>query len=154
MGETINFRDLLYATLIRSGNDGANLIAESVAGNIPNFVDAMNQAAAIIGCTNTHFANPSGLDNLDHYSTARDMALIAKEAMQNDLFRDIAKTFTYSLPRSNIRGSRVMIGTDSNWLNGAEDNEYYYPYATGLKPGIWTAPGTAMLDLRRKTASS
>ena len=101
----------------------------------------MNSAAALIGCTNTHFANPSGLDDLNHYTTAYDMALIAREAMKNDLFRDIVNTFTYSLPRSNIRGSRVMIGTDSNWLNNAEDNEYYYPYAIGIKTGYLDRAG-------------
>ena len=93
IGETINFKDLLYATMIRSGNDGANLIAETVAGSIPAFVDAMNQAATMIGCTGTHFTNPSGLDDINHYTTAHDMALIAREAMQNDLFRDIVSTF-------------------------------------------------------------
>jgi len=135
LGETINFTDLLYATMVRSGNDGARLIAETVAGNIDDFVDAMNKAAALIGCTNTHFVNPSGLDDINHYTTARDMAMIAMEAMKNDLFRDIVSTFTYSLPRSNLRGSRVLVGTDSNWLNGANDNQYYYPDAIGIKTG-------------------
>ena len=150
MGETINFKDLLYATMIRSGNDGARLIAESVAGSIPAFVDAMNQAASMIGCTSTHFANPSGLDDLDHYTTAHDMALIAREAMQNDLFRSIVDTFTYSLPRSNIRGSRVMVGTDANWLNAAEDNEYYYPYAIGIKTGYLDRAGYCYVGAAQK----
>ncbi|MBN1778213.1 MAG: D-alanyl-D-alanine carboxypeptidase [Clostridiales bacterium] len=141
LGETINFRDLLFATFVRSGNDGARLIAESVADSIPDFINAMNQAAAMIGCTSTHFANPSGLDDLDHYTTAHDMALIAQEAMKNELFRNIAKSFTYSLPRSNIRGSRVLVGTGSNWLNGAEDNEYYYPDAIGIKTGYLDRAG-------------
>ena len=149
-GETINFKDLLYATIVRSGNDGARLIAESVAGSIPAFVDAMNQAAAMIGCTNTHFANPSGLDDLNHYTTAHDMALIAKEAMQEELFRSIANTFTYSLPRSNIRGSRVLVGTDTNWLNGADDNEFYYPYAIGIKTGFINRSGYCYVGAAEK----
>ncbi len=150
LGETINFKDLLYATMIRSGNDGARLIAETIAGSIPAFADAMNQAAAIMGCTSTHFNNPSGLDDLDHYTTAHDMALIAKEAMQNDLFRDIASTFTYSLPRSNIRGSRVMVGTDTNWINGAEGNEFYYPYANGIKTGFLNRSGYCFVGSAEK----
>lgn len=150
LGETINFRDLLFATMVRSGNDGANLIAESVAGSIPAFVDAMNQAAVMIGCTNTHFANPSGLDDLNHYSTAHDMALIAREAMQNELFRSIVNTFTYSLPRSNIRGSRVLVGTDTNWLNATEDNEYYYPYAIGVKTGYLNRAGYCYVGAANK----
>ena len=140
-GESINFKDLLYATFVRSGNDGANLIAETLVGSISGFADMMNAAAAEIGCTGTHFMNPSGLDDIDHYTTARDMAKIAREAMQNDTFRDIAKTYTYSLPRSNLQGSRVLIGTDTNWLNNAEDNEFYYPYATGIKTGFLNRAG-------------
>ncbi|HPJ02572.1 MAG TPA: serine hydrolase [Candidatus Limiplasma sp.] len=150
LGETINFKDLLYATMIRSGNDGANLIAETVAGSVPAFVDAMNQAAAMIGCTGTHFTNPSGLDDINHYTTAHDMALIAKEAMKNDLFRDIVSTFTYSLPRSNIRGSRVMVGTDTNWLNAADDNEFYYPYAIGIKTGFLNRSGYCYVGAAQK----
>ncbi|MFH1880158.1 MAG: hypothetical protein ABIK64_05150, partial [Bacillota bacterium] len=97
--------------------------------------------AVTIGCTHTHFNNPSGLDDTDHYTTARDMAMITREAMQNELCRDIAKTYTYSLPRSNIQGSRVLVGADTNWLNGAEDNEYYYPYAIGIKTGFLNRAG-------------
>ena len=150
LGETINFTDLLYATMIRSGNEGARLIAESVAGSVTAFVDVMNEAAALIGCTSTHFVNPSGLDDLDHYTTARDMALIAQEAMKNDLFRDVVNTFTYSLPSSNLRGSRVLVGTDSNWLNGAEDNEYYYPYAIGIKTGYLDRAGYCYVGAAEK----
>ena len=150
VGETINFKDLLYATMVRSGNDGANLIAETLAGSVSAFPEIMNSAAATIGCTATHFANPSGLDDLDHYTTARDMALIAKEAMQNETFRDIAKTYTYSLPKSNIQGSRVLVGADTNWLNGAEDNEYYYPYAIGIKTGFLNRAGYCYVGAAEK----
>lgn len=150
VGETINFKDLLYATLVRSGNEGANLIAETLAGSVSAFPDIMNAAAARIGCTDTHFANPSGLDNLDHYTTARDMAKIAQEAMKNDLFRDIAKTYTYSLPRSNIQGSRVLVGADTNWLNGSEDNEFYYPYAIGIKTGFLNRAGYCYVGAAEK----
>ncbi|MFH1511781.1 MAG: serine hydrolase [Bacillota bacterium] len=141
VGETINFKDLLYAAMVRSGNEGANLIAETLIGSVSGFADVMNAAAVTIGCTHTHFNNPSGLDDTDHYTTARDMAMITREAMQNELFRDIAKTYTYSLPRSNIQGSRVLVGADTNWLNGAEDNEYYYPYAIGIKTGFLNRAG-------------
>ena len=150
VGETINFKDLLYATMVRSGNDGANLIAETLVGSVTGFADVMNAAAATIGCTNTHFANPSGLDNLDHYTTARDMAMITQEAMKNDIFRDIAKTFTYSLPRSNIQGSRVLVGTDTNWMNNTEDNEYYYPYAIGIKTGFLNRAGYCYVGAAQK----
>jgi len=150
VGETINFKDLLYATMVRSGNDGANLIAETLVGSVSGFADVMNQAAAKIGCTNTHFVNPSGLDDVNHYTTARDMALIAREAMKNETFRDIAKTYTYSLPRSNIQGSRVLVGADTNWMNNTEDNEYYYPYAIGIKTGFLNRAGYCFVGAAEK----
>ena len=141
VGESINFSDLLYATMIRSGNEGANLIAETISGNINDFVLTMNQAAAMYGCTNTHFVNPNGLHNPQHYSTARDMAKIAVAAMQNETFRDIVKTYNFSLPRSNIHRARVLISGADALLNPRDDNEYYYPYANGVKTGFHSSAG-------------
>lgn len=146
VGETINFADLLFATMVRSGNDGANLIAEAVAGDTYRFADLMNNAAAMYGCTNTHFANPSGLHDENHYTTARDMAIIARAAMENDMFRKIASTFSYTLPRSNLNRSRLLTGAASNWLNKNQEvtetsPSTYYPYAIGIKTGFTNAAG-------------
>lgn len=142
VGESINFKDLLYGTFIRSANEGANLIAESVAGNIPAFVDMMNQAAALYGCTSTNFVNPNGLHDDNHYTTARDMAKIAQAAMQNDTFRDIAKSYTYALPKSNLHRARVLTHSSRRFFNPSlEDNEYYYPYAIGIKTGYTSRAG-------------
>ncbi len=142
VGETITFEDLLFATMLRSGNEGANMIAEAISGNYNDFSLLMNQAAAMYGCTNTNFVNPSGLHNNDHYTTARDMAKIAQAAMQNDTFRAIAKTFSYNLPRSNLQRSRVLVSGSDALLNpNIADNEYYYPYATGIKTGFHNSAG-------------
>lgn len=142
IGESILFEDLLYATMIRSGNEGANLIAETISGSIPTFVDLMNEAAALLGCTSTHFANPHGLHDDNHYTTARDMALIAKAAMENELFRDMAKAYTYTLPRSNLHSSRVLTSTTRLFMNPSlDDNEYYYPGAIGIKSGNHSQAG-------------
>lgn len=142
VGESINFKDLLYGTFIRSANEGANLIAESVAGNIPAFVDMMNEAAALYGCTSTNFVNPNGLHDDNHYTTARDMAKIAQAAMQNDTFRDIAKSYTYALPKSNLHRARVLTHSSRRFFNPSlEDNEYYYPYAIGIKTGYTSRAG-------------
>ena len=73
-GEEIRFIDVLYGTMLVSGNDGANVIAETVSGSIPAFVDLMNSTAQMYGCTNTHFMNPHGYHDDNHYSTARDLA--------------------------------------------------------------------------------
>jgi len=141
-GETINFRDLLFATMLRSGNEGANLIAETLSGSINDFALLMNEEAAKYGCTDTHFMNPSGLHHNDHFSTARDMAKIAQAAMENETFRSIAKTYAYSLPKSNLKKARVLISGSDALLNpNIEDNDYYYKYATGIKTGYHSYAG-------------
>lgn len=146
VGETINFGDLLYATMVRSGNEGANLIAETISGDQYAFAQLMNEAAAMYGCTNTHFTNANGLHDDNHYSTARDMAKIARAAMENETFQKIAATYSYTLPRSNLRRSRLLTGASSNWLNKNQETteDYtstYYPYATGIKTGYHARAG-------------
>ena len=86
-GEELSYRALLYGTMLLSANDGCNVIAETVSGSIEAFVDLMNQYAELLGCTNTHFANPHGYHDDNHYTTARDLAIMAQAAMQIDLFR-------------------------------------------------------------------
>lgn len=135
-GEEIVVRDLLYGTMITSGNDGANVIAEYVSGSIPEFVNLMNQAASVYGMTNTHFANPHGFQDDTHYTTARDLATLAREAMKNDTFRDIAQTTSYTMPRTNEQRSRTV-----SLSRDIRANEYseYYSYATGIKTGTTNA---------------
>lgn len=155
VGETIRFEDLLFATMVRSGNEGANLIAETISGDVNTFAELMNQAAAMYGCTSTHFVNPNGLHDDNHYSTARDMARIAQAAMQNETFRQIAKTYTYSLPRSNLQRSRVLTGVSTNWLNMNQDTSegktsYYYEFATGIKTGFHSRAGYCYVGAAEK----
>lgn len=151
VGETIKFEDLLYATMVRSGNEGANLIAETISGDNASFAVLMNQAAALYGCTSTNFVNPSGLHDDNHYTTARDMAKIAQAAMQNETFRKIAKTYNYSLPRSNLHRARVLVSTSDAFLNpNREDNDYYYPYSTGIKTGSLSTAGYCFVGSAEK----
>lgn len=151
VGESINFQDLLYGTFIRSANEGANLIAESVSGSIDAFVAVMNEAAAMYGCTNTHFANPNGLHDDTHYSTVRDMAKLAQAAMQNETFRDIAKAYTYQLPASNVHRARVLTHSSRRFFNPSlEDNEFYYPYANGIKTGFHSRAGYCFVGSAEK----
>lgn len=137
-GEEINFKDLLYATMVRSGNDGANLIAETIAGSNIAFAQLMNQYATSIGCTGSNFVNPSGLHDENHYTTARDMAIIAREAMQNETFQDIAATYSYDLPKSNIYKKRNLTGRTFDFF-GDTTSSYYYSYANGIKTGFTDA---------------
>ena len=142
VGESINFKDLLYGTMVRSANEGANLIAETLYGSVPAFAEVMNEAAAMYGCTGTHFANANGLHDPNHYTTARDMAKIAQAAMQNETFRDIAKTYTYHLPASNLHSARVLTSSSRAFFNPSlEENDAYYPYAIGIKTGFTNAAG-------------
>lgn len=90
-GDRVSRRDLLYGILLPSGNDAANAAAVSVSGSISGFVKLMNDKAAELGLTNTHFATPSGLDAQGHYTTARELAKLTAYAMKNDVFRGIVK---------------------------------------------------------------
>lgn len=142
-GEEIRLIDVLYGTMLLSGNDGANVIAESVSGSIPAFVDLMNQTAAMLGCESTHFANAHGYHDDNHYTTARDMAVIARYAMQNETFRQIAGTVSYTIPRTSMQRARTITTKSSYMLTGSEENpnKYFYPRATGIKTGSHSHSG-------------
>ena len=143
VGEEIRFIDVLYGTMLLSGNDGANVIAETVSGSIPAFVDLMNETASLFGCINTHFVNAHGYHDDQHYSTAYDMALIAREAMRNETFRKIAATVTYSIPKTSMQRARSITTKSEYMLSGTEEkpNKYYFPDATGIKTGSHSHSG-------------
>ena len=142
-GEEIRFIDVLYGTMLLSANDGANVIAETVSGDIPRFVDLMNQKAASLGCFNTHFVNPHGYHDDNHYSTARDIAVIAREAMNDETFRQISATTSYTIPRTNKQRARNITTKSEFMLTGSEENpnKYFYEYATGIKTGSHSHSG-------------
>lgn len=142
-GEEVRFIDILYGTMLLSANDGANVIAETVSGDIPRFVDLMNETALAFGCYNTHFVNAHGYHDDNHYSTARDIAIIAREAMKNQTFREIVGTVTYKIPRSNMQRARTITTKSEYMLQGSEDNpnKYYFPYANGIKTGSHSHSG-------------
>ena len=142
-GEEVHFIDILYGTMLLSANDGANVIAETVSGSISRFVSLMNETAVSMGCYNTHFVNAHGYHDDEHYSTARDIAIIAREAMKNDIFREIAGTVTYQIPRSNMQRARTITTKTEYMLTGSDEkpNKYYYEYATGLKTGSHSRSG-------------
>ena len=137
-GEEVNVRELLYATMVYSGNDGACVLAEHVAGSIPAFVNLMNEYAAMLGCYNTHFANPHGLHDDDHYSTARDMAIIANAAMQNETFRDIVRQPSVTISATNKHRERTYNTTNELFNPGTSEkaNRFYFPDAIGIKTGF------------------
>lgn len=144
-GETLNVEDLVYGTIVKSANDGSNAIAEYIAGSTENFVDLMNQTAQMLGCSeNTHFANAHGLHADNHYTTARDMAIIAREAMTLDSFRELVKIYKYHMPATNKRPDRTVLSGNSflqETSSNGDKNSYYYPYATGIKTGFHSKAG-------------
>lgn len=141
VGESINFKDLLYATMLRSGNEGANAIAEAVSGDISSFVDGMNRAAQNMGLSNTNFMNPHGLHDPNHYTTARDLAKIAQHAMNNSVFRQIVSASKYTLPKSNLNRSRNLASRISEFIVSSENNSFYYAMGNGIKTGFTNAAG-------------
>lgn len=128
-GEKIALEDLVYGLMLRSGNDAAVAIAEAVGGSLDGFVYMMNQKAEEIGMANTNFANPHGLDDHEnHYSTAYDMALLTRYAMNNDTYKKIASTKTYRQDNPTEAWDRV-------WKNKNKLLTSLYEYSTGGKTG-------------------
>lgn len=128
-GEKIKLEDLVYGLMLRSGNDSAVAIAEHVGGSLEGFGFLMNKKAEEIGMKNTHFANPHGLDDHeDHYSTAYDMALLTRYAMNNETYQKIAGTKVHRAPNPNESWDRV-------WKNKNRLLTELYEYCTGGKTG-------------------
>lgn len=124
-GDKMTVSQCLHALLLKSANEVANGLAEHVSGSVKNFADLMNQKAASLGCTGTHFANPSGLNDNNHYTTPYDMALIARAAFQNPTLCAIDTTLSYNLPATKkseaktiTMGHKMMYATDSRYYEG------------------------------------
>ena len=135
-GEQITLRTALYGLLVKSGNDAANVIAEYVAGDVPSFVNLMNQTAAAIGCTSTNFVNPHGLHDASHVTTARDLYKIIKHAMTLPHFTEITSQTRYTIPPTNkSENARTLVTTNYMINKNSPRPEYYYQYAKGIKTG-------------------
>ena len=154
VGEELRLIDLIYGTMLVSGNDGANVIAENLSGSIPEFVNLMNYAAEAFGCTATHFENPHGYHDENHYSTARDMAIIARTAMQNETIRQVVQTRTYTLPQDNIYRARSLANTNKLITFSEKYADRYYQYATGIKTGHHSAAGYCLVSSAVKNGVS
>ncbi len=140
IGEQVSVRDLLYGLMLPSGNDAALALAEHVGGSVAGFAEKMNAKAAELGCTGTHFANPHGLFDADHYSTAHDMALIAKHAMTIPGFMEICNTVYYT-----PNGFNTLHNTNYMLDEEEEDGFYYYPYTQGIKTGYLDEAGRCLV---------
>lgn len=143
VGDQMTVRDCLYALVLRSANEVANALAEHTAGSIEAFAEMMNQKAASLGCKDSHFNNPSGLNDPNHYTSAYDMALIARAAFANEAFVTIDSTLYYDLPPSkrNPDGFRIYPGHRMMKKNAAE----YYPGIIGGKTGYTSLAGNTLV---------
>lgn len=131
-GEIFTFEALLHGLLIVSANDAANVIAEWTSGSIGNFVDELNQFAIEIGMKNSHFTNPHGNHHPDHYSTAEDLALLAREFLKEPLLKKIVATALWKRPETNKQKAVSLLQTNKLVRKGSE---LYYPKAIGVKTG-------------------
>ena len=144
VGEEMKVKDLLYALMLKSSNDAAYVLAEHVGGSVEEFAEMMNNKAKEIGCKNTHFVNPNGIDNKNHYTTAYDMYLIANYAMKNETFAKIVSTYQYTLPATNKHpaSDRIMKNTN-NFVN--PNSTYYNENVKGVKTGTTDLAGNCLI---------
>ena len=133
-GETLTVLDLLYCDLLPSGNEACNILSEAVAGTSGEFVARMNAKAQELGMEDTRFSNPHGLHDPEHYTTAYDIYLMAYAAMQNETFRTIVRTPSYTLPATNLQPERVIY-TSNGLLSNFYAIGYTYSKAIGIKTG-------------------
>lgn len=131
--EKLTYEQLLNVLLIPSANDAANVIAEDIGGSIESFASMMNTKAKEIGCKNTHFVNPSGIHDENHYSTAYDLAIIGNYAMKSENFRKIVTTLKCSLPMNDKYNKERVFQNTNNLINSKSSQ--YYEYANGIKTG-------------------
>lgn len=141
VGESYTVEQLLYAIIVNSCNDAANTLAISVSGSIDAFVQKMNDKAAELGLTGTHFANPSGYQNENHYTTASDMAYLSIYAMNNSTFAQIAATQKYVFPPTQARSKQKTILSTNHLVSRYKYPYYFYANATGIKSGNSTDAG-------------
>lgn len=137
LGETLKLEEMLLGLMLSSGNDAAVAIAEHIGGTLGGFVDMMNARAKEIGAVNTHFANPHGLPDETHYTTAYDLALIAREAMGIPAFRTLVSTQRANITWEGRTYDRVL--TNKNRLLSD------YPGATGVKTGYTSRAGRCLV---------
>ena len=143
LGEQVTVRDLLYALMLPSANEAAYMLARHVGGSWEQFVDMMNDRAAELGCTGTHFCNPCGLHEEDHYTTAHDLYLIAKEAMKDATFRDIVSTVQHRMAKTNLHEERIIYTT--NQLIFSSFQPWSYANCLGIKTGHTSQAGNCFV---------
>ena len=149
IGETIRRIDLLYGLLVASANDAASVIAMDVSdGNLPAFVNRMNERARELGCTSTSFTCVHGLYDYGNVSSAEDLAKIAAACHANETYMQVANTLTYTLPATNLHQNERQITSTNLMLN--PEYAYYRDYIRGMKTGFTTLAGRCYTTFAEK----
>lgn len=151
-GERVTVEQLMYALLLESANDAAVALGKEMAGTIPAFAEMMNEKAVELGAQNTHFVNPNGLHEDDHLTTAYDLAMISREAMKNEKFRELVTTYRYVVPATNMQDTRYLYNTNrliydektKVLVNGVQRAAKYVG-ATGIKTGYTSHAGGCLI---------
>ena len=136
LGEALTMEDMLYGLMLRSANDAAIAIAEDISGTVEAFSTLMNNKAASLGLTDTHFTNPHGLDDPNHYTTARELAIITAEALRNPTFKTIVSTYKRTIKSST--GEERMLVNHNKLLK-------LYDGAIGVKTGFTKRSGRSLV---------
>jgi D-alanyl-D-alanine carboxypeptidase len=146
-GEKLTMQQCLYGILLESANDVAYAVAEHVSGNIQDFAKLMNERAKSIGCKNTNFVNPHGLQDDNHYTSAYDMALITREAMKNETFRKIFDTRTYQIPPTNLQTETRYLRNHHKFVLG---QTYLYDDCIGGKTGYTSTSKYTLVSVAKR----
>lgn len=147
LGEQLRLEDLLYCAMLVSANESCNIIARHLAGSIEAFADRMNERAQQLGCWETHFVNPNGLHVEDHYTTARDLYRITREAMSHPLFAQICSTAEYTVGATYESEARELRNTNALLLeSGMYGAGYVYDGAFGVKTGHTDEAGYCLVS--------
>ena len=147
-GEQLTLKDALYGMMLNSGNECALAIADYISGSSDQFAELMNKTARSLGCTDSHFVNPNGLHNSDHYTTCYDMALIGKAAYQYPEFKKLISSQSYTIPETNLNVERPL--WQENRLIYSGNGEYYYQYCTGGKTGYTLDADATLISFAEK----
>ncbi|MDE6182591.1 MAG: D-alanyl-D-alanine carboxypeptidase, partial [Eubacteriales bacterium] len=145
--EEIAMKDALYGVILKSANEVCMAIAEHISGDVDSFVNIMNERVKKIGANNTHFANPHGYHDENHYTTSYDMALIMKEAIKNEEFIKLISTKNYTVPKTNLSDEKLL--TTSNKLI-LESSPFYYENCVGGKTGFTDQAGNTLVSYSKK----
>ncbi len=142
VGDSVTIEQLLYLTLVHSACDATEVLAEYIGGTREKFVEMMNDYVDSLGCENTHFTNPDGLHDADHYTTVSDMAKISLDAVKNETFMKISTTVEYKYGKTNFFHTNLMLRP--NYVS------YYYKYAEGIKTGSTSEAGYCVVTKASK----